>query len=68
MTNFHQTPMGLEFYDGNIPRIAKALERIAKALEKTTEEEPMPRHCADSGKFDRILFTRGSRRRRLQTM
>ena len=31
---FFQTRMGQAFYEGTMPRIAKALERIADALEK----------------------------------
>jgi hypothetical protein len=31
---FFQTVMGHRYYDGTMPRIAKALERIAKALEE----------------------------------
>ena len=30
---FFQTVMGKMFYDGTMPRIARALERIADALE-----------------------------------
>lgn len=31
---FFQTVMGRQFYDGTLPRLVKALERIAVALEK----------------------------------
>lgn len=31
---FWQTIMGRQFFDGTVPRIAKALERIADALEE----------------------------------
>jgi hypothetical protein len=34
---FFQTIMGRQFYDGTLPRIAKALERIANALEETNK-------------------------------
>ncbi len=37
MPEFFQTQMGHLFYEGTIPRIAKALERIATALEKQNE-------------------------------
>lgn len=30
---FHETRMGLRFFEGTLPRIADALERIAEALE-----------------------------------
>lgn len=33
---FFQTLMGKRFYEGDVPRIIKALERIADALEKST--------------------------------
>lgn len=32
---FFQTVMGHQFYDGTMPKIAKALERIAAALEQS---------------------------------
>lgn len=34
MAEFFQTVMGAKFFDGTVPRVAKALERIAEALEK----------------------------------
>ena len=33
MVELHNTLMGRKFYEADIPRIAKALERIAIALE-----------------------------------
>lgn len=39
MPEFFQTPMGKRFYEGTMPRIARALERIADALEK---EDDLP--------------------------
>jgi hypothetical protein len=33
MAQFFETKMGQQFYDGTMPRIAKALEAIAKQLE-----------------------------------
>lgn len=41
-TDFFQTIMGRKFYEGDVPRIAKALERIAAALEKLAEQGPAP--------------------------
>lgn len=35
MTKFFQTRMGQHFYEGTVPRILRALERIADALERT---------------------------------
>lgn len=37
MNDFHATIMGRKFYEGDIPRIVKALERIAYAIEKGGE-------------------------------
>ena len=34
MIEFHNTGYGRKFYEADIPRIVKALERIADALEK----------------------------------
>jgi len=34
---FFQTVMGHRFYEGDVPRLVKALERIADALEKRNE-------------------------------
>ncbi|MAH47084.1 hypothetical protein CMI37_14750 [Candidatus Pacearchaeota archaeon] len=41
MSEFYQTLMGRKFYEADVPRIVKALERIAEALEKQeiTEEK-----------------------------
>ena len=39
MSDFFRTHMGQKFYEGTMPRIAKALERIADALEKIAEAE-----------------------------
>lgn len=37
MPEFFQTGMGQKFFEGTVPRIVKALERIADALEKQNE-------------------------------
>lgn len=34
MNNFFQTLMGRKFYEGDVPRITKALEKIAEELER----------------------------------
>ena len=34
---FHETQMGRAFYEGTMPKICKALERIANALEENRE-------------------------------
>lgn len=34
---FHETPYGKRFFDSQLPKIIKALERIADALEKANE-------------------------------
>ena len=49
---FFQTIMGRQFYDGTLPRIAKALERIADALEAAKVPPPAP----DTVVLDRELF------------
>jgi hypothetical protein len=36
--SFFQTIMGHTFYEGTVPRIAKALERIAIALEEANKK------------------------------
>lgn len=36
---FFQTGMGRKFYESDVPRIAKALERIATALEARNKKE-----------------------------
>ena len=35
---FFQTYMGRAYYEGTVPRIAKALERIAAALEEANKK------------------------------
>ena len=37
---FFQTIMGRKFYEADVPRALKALERIADALERIAAEEP----------------------------
>lgn len=39
MLNFHETMYGKRFFDGQLPRLIKALERIADALEKQNEDK-----------------------------
>ena len=36
---FFQSMMGRKFYEADVPRITKALERIADALEKQNKED-----------------------------
>ena len=40
--SFFQTLMGHTFYEGTVPRIAKALERIAAALEEANKRAAIP--------------------------
>ena len=40
--SFFQTIMGHTFYEGTVPRIAKALERIAAALEAANKLAAIP--------------------------
>ena len=35
---FHETVRGARFYDGQIPRLVDAMERIADSLEKLVEQ------------------------------
>ena len=51
MGEFFMTRMGQQFFDGTMPRIAKALERIAKAL----EAEAKPKWEKDHLQFPRLL-------------
>lgn len=37
MSDFYKTRMGTRFYEADVPRIAKALERIADALEASAD-------------------------------
>ena len=39
---FFQTYMGRAYYEGTMPRIAKALERIAAALEEANKRAAIP--------------------------
>lgn len=40
MTEFFQTKMGQQFYDGTMPRIARALESIAASLAAAPKQPP----------------------------
>lgn len=44
---FFQTVMGHKFYEADVPRVAKALERIASALEKRNEDPDDPVNVAE---------------------
>jgi hypothetical protein len=39
MPQFHETPMGLKFFQVDLPRLLTVLERIADALEKQAGEK-----------------------------
>ena len=39
MSEFYQTLMGRKFYDADVPRIVKALERIATVLENQNKND-----------------------------
>jgi hypothetical protein len=43
--SFFQTLMGRTYYEGTVPRLVKALERIADALEEQNRRSP-PRDAA----------------------
>lgn len=43
---FFTTLMGRKFYEGSVPRVARALERIAYALEATTRAPKTPEDIA----------------------
>jgi hypothetical protein len=40
MTDFFQTVMGRQFYDGTMPRIARGLEQLNENLEKMMAKSP----------------------------
>lgn len=42
MPEFFQTGMGQKFFEGTVPRIVKALERIADALEESNARNAPP--------------------------
>lgn len=39
MPEFHETVMGKRFYEGQVPRIAKALEDIGKELKRQNDSK-----------------------------
>ena len=39
MNAFHETQYGKRFFDSQLPKLIKALERIANALEKQNENK-----------------------------
>jgi hypothetical protein len=56
---FFQTMMGRKFYEGDVPRIAKALEIIANNMEKQTQKPVMNElktiyDCLDE--FDKKIY------------
>jgi hypothetical protein len=42
MIAFFQTMMGKKFFEADVPRLVKALERIAEALEEKNAREVAP--------------------------
>ena len=36
---FHETRMGVKFYESDIPRLIEGIERLANAVEKLVEEQ-----------------------------
>lgn len=46
--SFFQSVMGHKFYEADVPRLIKALERIAEALEK--RNETLEKKGAEDGK------------------
>jgi hypothetical protein len=54
MPEFHETKMGAAFYQGTMPRIARALERIADALEKDKVEEERPDVYPDWQEIEKV--------------
>jgi hypothetical protein len=44
---FYKTQAGRRYYDGVLPRIANALERIADVMENTTTEQTNKDNTAD---------------------
>lgn len=47
MIQFHETIRGKRFFDGQLPALIKALERIADALEKQNESKMKVRRISD---------------------
>ena len=39
MTEFHRTARGQKFYEGDLPRLVKVLEKIGNQLESLNERE-----------------------------
>ena len=54
MPKFFETTMGAAFYQGTMPRIARALERIADALEKDKVEEERPDVYPDWQEIEKV--------------
>jgi hypothetical protein len=50
MTEFFQTMMGQKFYQGDIPRIADALEKIAKELKR--QNDLKEKEVSDKGEVE----------------
>jgi len=48
MVELHNTLMGRKFYEADIPRIVKALERIATALENQNKNDILSNKSKES--------------------
>lgn len=59
MIQFFQTLMGRKLIESDVPRIAKALERIADALEQQNTSAPWQENTPRLPTFDRPAHTPG---------
>jgi hypothetical protein len=59
MIQFFQTVMGRKLIESDVPRIAKALERIADALEKQAAPAPWQENTPRLPTFDRPAHAPG---------
>lgn len=50
MAQFHETVMGHRFYEADIPRMVKALERLAAAVERLEAAARAPVEPAETEK------------------
>lgn len=58
MPDFFQTGMGKMFYEGLVPRIASALERIATAIEENATAPALSTDQTASWENDSVQFPR----------
>lgn len=59
MPQFHETGYGRRFYDGQLPALIRAVERVATALEKIADPPKLDKEKVRVAMFEHLLLIHG---------